>query len=521
MTEPTTNTAAELIPLSERLRYLWLFRVCALLVVFVFGLSLRDTAAVSTSAVVVGTAAYLLLVVLMETAWRVAGARRLRLFAAVLIVDAVYLAWIAYAADDPTSPLYYLRFVQLIVVALLASYRTGVRLAFWHSALALLTYYWSVGDLPGPQPHGELRPYSQLVGFVCLFWLVTLATATFSAINERELRRRRYDLEALARFSDSVEAAESPHDVAQLYLEALADTFNLRRLVLIGGAKDDLSLLAAVGGQAPSDRTFQGGAGSLVRRTHSDRRAALVAGVDPSQDPWLDAILPAAGNLIVAPLCSEKRAIGVAVVEHSLPKGSRVEQRVVATIERFTAHAALALENAWLLEQVRQSAATDGLTGIANRRHFDMSLDTQIARAIRSQETASLLLIDIDHFKRLNDEHGHQVGDDVLRRVAEIIAIAARTGDIPARYGGEEFAVILSATDVEQAELAAERLRVAIATADLGAHVTVSIGLATFPHHGANPVELIRAADQALYQAKNTGRNRVVAASGRVTAGVG
>jgi diguanylate cyclase (GGDEF)-like protein len=375
-----------------------------------------------------------------------------------------------------------------------------------------MTYYWVRGDLSGPTPRGHAGDYRQLTGFVCLFWLVTFATATYSAINERELRRRRFDLEALARFSDSVEAASSPKAVAQHYVDAIADTFQLERVVLVGGAKDDLALLSSVGCEAPPDRGFIGTEDSLIAKAGSGRRTTLVAGLSAKADPWLDAVMPGAGNLIVVPLCSEKRSIGVVVIEHSLPAGSRVEGRVVTTIERFTAHAALALENAWLLEQVRQSAATDGLTGIANRRHFDISLDQQISSAVAARETTSLLLIDIDHFKRLNDQHGHQVGDEVLRRVAELIAIAARTGDTPARYGGEEFGVILAATDAEQAETAAERLRVAIATADLGAPVTVSIGLATFPQHGANAFELIRAADAALYTAKKTGRNRVVVA---------
>jgi diguanylate cyclase (GGDEF)-like protein len=127
-------------------------------------------------------------------------------------------------------------------------------------------------------------------------------------------------------------------------------------------------------------------------------------------------------------------------------------------------------------------------------------------------EPVSLVLLDIDHFKPLNDEHGHQIGDDVLRQVAAVLGETARTIDVPARYGGEEFAVVLPECDRAEAAMVAERLRSAIEQADTIVKITVSAGVATFPEHGATPEALIRAADDALYSAKDSGRNRVVAA---------
>jgi diguanylate cyclase (GGDEF)-like protein len=220
----------------------------------------------------------------------------------------------------------------------------------------------------------------------------------------------------------------------------------------------------------------------------------------------------------VVPLTSDAKAFGVVVAEHSLTAGSRVERRVVEMVERFVAHAALALENAFLVEQLRQAASTDGLTGIANRRSFDGTLDRYLARATSSFEPVSLVLLDIDHFKRLNDEHGHQVGDDVLRQVALTLREAARVVDVPARYGGEEFAVVLPECDAEEAALVADRLRRAIAEAATLVPITVSAGVATFPLHAASSAALIRAADDALYRAKDAGRDRVVAAAAPVQA---
>ena len=166
---------------------------------------------------------------------------------------------------------------------------------------------------------------------------------------------------------------------------------------------------------------------------------------------------------------------------------------------------------------------SDGLTGIANRRHFDVMLDKELRRAKRASAAVSLLMIDIDHFKAFNDQHGHQYGDQCLIMVAQsLAAILQRPGDMIARYGGEEFSVILPETDQTQALLIAETMREKMAQTPVlnlssghSTRVTLSIGVAT--HTAITPVEmaaLIGTADRALYMAKHAGRNRVV---GRLT----
>jgi len=196
------------------------------------------------------------------------------------------------------------------------------------------------------------------------------------------------------------------------------------------------------------------------------------------------------------------------VLEHGARRG-RIERRVVLMVQQLAAHGALALRNAFLLQQVQRLAETDPLTGIANRRTFHGVLGKELARAARSGEQVTLAMIDIDHFKRLNDEHGHQIGDDVLKGVANALASACRSFDTPTRYGGEEFAVILPSCTSKESLIAAERLRSAIAGAGLEVPVTVSAGVATFPTHAADPNALIKAADEALYESKHAGRDRV------------
>lgn len=167
------------------------------------------------------------------------------------------------------------------------------------------------------------------------------------------------------------------------------------------------------------------------------------------------------------------------------------------------------------LELAKQSQ-TDGLTHLANRRHFDQTLAREHARWRRTGSPLSLMMLDVDHFKRVNDHFGHQAGDDYLRAIAQALrGNAARPADLPARYGGEEFACLLPDTDAEAARAVAERIREAVARLELPnpragvPHVSVSIGIATLEGGHAGARELLAAADAQLYAAKRAGRDRV------------
>lgn len=160
------------------------------------------------------------------------------------------------------------------------------------------------------------------------------------------------------------------------------------------------------------------------------------------------------------------------------------------------------------LEELSQ---TDPLTSLRNRRAFDERLADAFDQAERYNRPLSLALVDLDHFKSINDTHGHDAGDSVLRGVARIIAAGTRQSDFVARVGGEEFAIILPETALFEALQFGEKLRAAVAATDVGEHrVTVSVGIANVPHSEIpGTSELFRAADQALYRAKQRGRNRV------------
>lgn len=168
------------------------------------------------------------------------------------------------------------------------------------------------------------------------------------------------------------------------------------------------------------------------------------------------------------------------------------------------------------LHAVNQLVRIDSLTGLHNRRSFDEHLPRELARAQRVGEPLCLLMIDIDHFKRLNDLYGHPAGDAVLRRLGTSLSACTRPSDHVARYGGEEFVIVLSGIDLDQAVAVAERIRRQIAQLEMGpARTTVSIGVAEYDpkRDGESGVEaFIARADRALYVAKHSGRNRVRAA---------
>ncbi len=186
-------------------------------------------------------------------------------------------------------------------------------------------------------------------------------------------------------------------------------------------------------------------------------------------------------------------------------------------LEHLAAVVAMCLENALARERLKQDGLTDPLTGVSNRRLFERRFGEETERCMRRREPLACLLADIDHFKSINDDFGHAVGDEALRRVANALAGELRATDVLARYGGEEFVILLPDTDPEQALAVAERLRARVAAIDFvplegRVELSISLGLACLnpaePSSGAGE-DLLRRADAALYQAKAAGRNCV------------
>ena len=218
-------------------------------------------------------------------------------------------------------------------------------------------------------------------------------------------------------------------------------------------------------------------------------------------------------ELLIEPIVYKNVFLGAVI----LVKESRFSLSTLEKITFIKQSLALAFRNAITHNQLQSLAALDPLTGLYNRRFGTLRMEEEFSRSVRSRTPVSLLMFDIDHFKKVNDTYGHLVGDKVLINIAQIALSAIREGDVLLRYGGEEFICILPGANQKDAQIIAERIRIMIMDSNIKSNeqvikVTISIGLVAYPREDiSNVQQLIQMADEAMYEAKNTGRNRTVA----------
>jgi diguanylate cyclase (GGDEF)-like protein len=224
------------------------------------------------------------------------------------------------------------------------------------------------------------------------------------------------------------------------------------------------------------------------------------------------------GSFLCVPLRAKGRIVGVLNLNRPAVDGFSPQE--IRLAEAISAQAGLAIANARLYQQTREMSFTDALTGIPNRRYLFSRLEQELSRSLRFGDELTVLMMDLDLFKQVNDAHGHTVGDAVLRGIAVALQRNVRKVDMVARYGGDEFVVVLPRIAREEAIEVAEKLRRAVAATPLPApagagpvRVTVSVGVAGFGHEATDVAALIEKADAALYEAKRAGRNRVAAAT--------
>lgn len=216
---------------------------------------------------------------------------------------------------------------------------------------------------------------------------------------------------------------------------------------------------------------------------------------------------------LCAPLRSRDRITGALIIvkssEHERFSGG--SRRLLST---FANQSTVAIENILLYQKFQHQSVTDGLTGLYNHRYFKEQIEIELGRAQRYDHSLSILFVDLDNFKEINDTYGHQTGNDMLRKISHFIKQAVRLTDTVFRYGGDEFVVILPETHKEGALIVGERIRKGMAENVISAEnpVNVSLGLSTYPEDGVFGPDLIKKADSALYKAKEGGRNRICAA---------
>ena len=259
-----------------------------------------------------------------------------------------------------------------------------------------------------------------------------------------------------------------------------------------------------------------------VRRALETKKALVIS--EALQEPLLTAVrsllVPLqVRSMLVIPLLTKDKALGVIALS-SLREARLFTAGDVEFCQILANQAAIAIENSRLFAETKRLASTDELTGLFNHRQFYLLLGQEVRRALRYGRQLSLILADIDYFKAYNDRYGHLAGDEALRQISRVLKTKSRDVDMVARYGGEEFTIILPETELAQAAVQAERLRVAVEAHRFGSaaegHLTVSLGVATLIEGMDRPEQLVHRADQALYEAKASGRNRVCLAPGRV-----
>ena len=215
--------------------------------------------------------------------------------------------------------------------------------------------------------------------------------------------------------------------------------------------------------------------------------------------------------LIVIPLYTRNKPFGLFCVFSSRDELADSETDFLTI---FAQQIEMAITIADLFQAVREQAITDGLTGLYNRRYFEEYISKEVTRSLRQNQPFSVIGIDLDFLKKINDKYGHAYGDMAIKTVADVLKTNARSIDVAARMGGEEFNILLPGIDSKGASTAAERIRKAIEEKELDTigHITASIGVATFLEHSDNLEDLLELTDQAMYQSKRTGRNRVTVA---------
>lgn len=354
----------------------------------------------------------------------------------------------------------------------------------------------------------EGQRHATAVSASVLFVLVLLLGLPAAVAVERSTRRGSRRTAERDRFAEAMQFARTQDDAYETLRRHLEITLVDSRAVVLNrnNSADRLEARTPLPDGSPLAASLEGAAPDAclaVRRGRLHRRRA-------GEPELLSCDLCGAlgADVTCAPSLVGGEVIGSVLVEHAARPRAGEERH----LEDSVAEAAPIVANLRNLEIAEARARTDMLTGLPNKRALDETLKRLVAQTGRSATVLAAVLFDLDHFKLINDRHGHEVGDEVLAAVGAIVPTTLRASDFSGRFGGEEFLVLLPDTGREGAVQAAEKLRAAIAEIELEGQrgqVTASFGVAVLPDDAGAGAELLRVADRALYTAKASGRNRV------------
>jgi len=415
--------------------------------------------------------------------------------------DLVAVGILGLAFHDFEDPAY----AALLAIPVIYAIIIRSRQARWVGVFSALTYLLvHVTHIPGAHPMtvGLLVIKAALIVFLTVVVAASVsrhvqyelrmreATEEEQRLNE-QLQRRLSELAAVSQITEIIHSSLDFDRVGPLVLEVLTKVVNVPScaLFVIDKRKSETLFSASVGliDEEPDMGSISGMADGLEM---ADSHFACISVMDHHQ--------------MMVVFCAEAEIVD----------GLTEEDRLV--LQAVSSELVVAVENSELYKLTKRLAITDDLTGLYNYRFLQQRLDEEIERAKRYDKDLSLLMLDVDDFKRFNDTHGHIAGDRALADLGRVLRANVREVDVVCRYGGEEFSIVLPETDAAGAFVVAEKVREAIAhhpflDADEqpGVQVTVSVGLATFPAHAKDKESLLKMADDALYQAKSSGKDRV------------
>lgn len=322
-------------------------------------------------------------------------------------------------------------------------------------------------------------------------------------------QRRASQLEAINAIAKQMTAVLELNDLLSKVCLLIQEAFQVSHVSLLVKDEEDLVLRASHGTLTPrlsNDGRLPVSTGPWGRALDSGKTI-----VEKDTRSSAETLLHVeTSSRMCIPLISFGQPLGVLVL--SSEKVHAFNDGDVQPLESVADICATAIQNSNYVERVKQLAYLDGLTGIFNRRFFELRITEEIERARRFNSGLGVIMVDIDQFKRLNDEFGHLLGDEVLRQVSSILNRQLRKIDVVCRFGGEEFAILLPETSCQYSLSVAEKLRRMVEAwqfPGVPRPVTISAGAANFPEHGTTRDELVSAADAGLYAAKQTGRNRI------------
>jgi len=406
-----------------------------------------------------------------------------------MCLDIFFATGLVYLSNGFASPFFLALFLAVITNAVRFGATASVA-----SALVISFIYLFIGG--SFTPANFVADPKATIGQVFLFLVVALATGYMTRELDRERRQameRAAQADALRELSMTMVNDTDIKDVFRVVADQALEMTNADRGRLVLASADGFDVAAT------SDRAE---AADSESEPLNEEQLAQVARTG-------EAAFGADKRSLVVPIASGNGV--TALLNLSRREGVFTNQDLF-TVSALSGSSAVPLANALRYQRSTQEATTDGLTGLYNIREFRRRLEAAFARPDRGVRPLSLLLVDFDHFKSVNDEAGHQHGDLVLQAGVKIVRACSRTNDIVARYGGDELAILVADANSAGARRLADRIVEATRAASLpttpGHHLTFSVGVATYPEDALTPVELVSAADQALYHAKREGKDR-------------